>query len=173
MKKSEVSPERWEAFLAYGRKWREKNKDRRRQQEIKAKERFMADPEKRARYNRQRLDWQRGAHASPEDRARYNAMQRTYRNRDYKQRKFGAPFTKALVAELLVIQNHACGVCGKDLRQHKYHRDHDHENGKPRGLLCVTCNVLEGKALKSGLGHAEYFRRMLDYLANPPAGKVN
>jgi hypothetical protein len=34
-----------------------------------------------------------------------------------------------------------CGICGrKPLPHRRLDRDHDHRTGKPRGLLCHSCN---------------------------------
>jgi hypothetical protein len=33
-----------------------------------------------------------------------------------------------------------CGICGKTSKGRRLDRDHDHRTGKPRGLLCWSCN---------------------------------
>lgn len=33
-----------------------------------------------------------------------------------------------------------CEICGNPPKKRALHRDHDHKTGKPRGLLCFTCN---------------------------------
>jgi hypothetical protein len=33
-----------------------------------------------------------------------------------------------------------CGICGKVSNGRRLDRDHDHKTGKPRGLLCWSCN---------------------------------
>lgn len=39
----------------------------------------------------------------------------------------------------------ACGICGRKPPAVKLHRDHEHKgNGRPRGLLCVACNMRLG-----------------------------
>lgn len=43
--------------------------------------------------------------------------------------------------------------------------DHDHASGEIRGKLCKHCNDLLGRVKDD----PEYFRRMIDYLENPPA----
>jgi DNA-directed RNA polymerase subunit RPC12/RpoP len=60
--------------------------------------------------------------------------------------KFG--ITKDEYIELLHKQNYRCAICG--IKQHKLSRnlaiDHNHKTGKIRGLLCMECNLLLGKA---------------------------
>lgn len=46
--------------------------------------------------------------------------------------------------------------------------DHDHKTGIIRGVLCKHCNDLLGRVRDD----PEYFRRMNEYLANPPAVQV-
>lgn len=46
--------------------------------------------------------------------------------------------------------------------------DHDHETGVVRGKLCKHCNDLLGRVKDD----PEYFRRMIAYLANPPAVRL-
>ena len=49
--------------------------------------------------------------------------------------------------DLLAAHNRCCGICGKghdDLAK-GLHVDHNHETGKVRGLLCVTCNAHLGR----------------------------
>lgn len=44
--------------------------------------------------------------------------------------------------EMLLVQNGCCAICGKHKSEFKkrLHVDHDHSNGKVRGLLCWGCN---------------------------------
>ena len=46
--------------------------------------------------------------------------------------------------------------------------DHDHRTGVVRGKLCKHCNDLLGRIKDD----PEYFRRMVAYLANPPAVRL-
>lgn len=39
-----------------------------------------------------------------------------------------------------------CGICGRKPPAVNLHRDHEHKgNGRPRGLLCVACNMRLGE----------------------------
>lgn len=48
-------------------------------------------------------------------------------------------------------QNECCAICGKhySLFNTRLHVDHNHSTGKIRGLLCLNCNHLIGKAHES------------------------
>jgi len=60
--------------------------------------------------------------------------------------KFG--ITKEEYIKLLLKQNYRCAICG--IKQNKLSRslaiDHNHVTNKIRGLLCIECNFLLGKA---------------------------
>ena len=66
--------------------------------------------------------------------------------------------------ELLSRQDHACAIClSKTAGGHgRFHIDHDHTNGKIRGLLCHHCNTILGHAKDN----AETLRRATAYLEN-------
>ena len=75
---------------------------------------------------------------------------------------------RALVPQLLELQNHQCAICHGDITLSTVHIDHDHKTGYVRGALCGHCN--------KGLG---FFRDSLDNLANakkyllqPPADRL-
>lgn len=73
-------------------------------------------------------------------------------------------------AALLVIQGNACAVCGAAGPDRA---DHDHDTGLLRGMLCKSCNVMEGKTRLRPCGISdEVLARFDAYRAKPPAGKV-
>ena len=73
-------------------------------------------------------------------------------------------------AALLVIQGNACAVCGA---ADPDRADHDHDTGLLRGMLCKSCNAIEGKTRSQFYGLSDEVRARFDaYRANPPAGKV-
>ena len=54
--------------------------------------------------------------------------------------------TLELPREVFVEANggsEACGICGAERRdgQKRFHRDHDHRTGRPRGIHCFPCNA--------------------------------
>jgi len=53
------------------------------------------------------------------------------------------PSWKETRCRLLVEQDFKCAICSHNISEYPQ-LDHDHENGKIRGVLCTTCN--------SGLG---------------------
>ena len=56
-------------------------------------------------------------------------------------------FTPELYDSMLELQNNLCALCGTSEPGGMYgvfHADHDHATGKPRGLLCWTCNSALG-----------------------------
>jgi len=68
--------------------------------------------------------------------------------------------------ELLEFQGGGCAICSKpiDELRRRMNIDHDHKNGKVRGILCSGCNT--------GLGHLgdniEGLKKALYYLENTP-----
>ena len=70
--------------------------------------------------------------------------------REYWQNRKAVPVP---YATLFKRQRGVCAICGNpETKTNKYGTvfslsyDHDHENGKYRGLLCYNCNLLLGKA---------------------------
>lgn len=66
--------------------------------------------------------------------------------------------TPVQVDEMYQLQKGLCQICGNEL-SNKYRIDHDHETGKPRGLLCHRCNLLI-----AGIDDRNFFEKALDYL---------
>lgn len=70
------------------------------------------------------------------------------------------------VSRLIERQKGRCVLCERDLPT-SFHVDHDHETGRLRGLLCVSCNLLLGRLEKSGRAWVD---RAFSYVTN--AGRV-
>lgn len=52
---------------------------------------------------------------------------------------------------IAVKQKYLCAICGCSLAAVKHALDHSHTNGSLRGVLCNTCNRVEGRVLKAVL----------------------
>lgn len=66
---------------------------------------------------------------------------------------------------ILHTQDHACGVCGCDLSSlptKQIHIDHDHNDGKIRGIVCRTCNWR-----LSAVDDSSWMQKALSYLSKP------
>ena len=48
--------------------------------------------------------------------------------------------------QMYIDQNGCCAVCGEAVPYDEVHTDHDHGTGKVRGLLCMGCNHMLGRA---------------------------
>jgi len=75
--------------------------------------------------------------------------------------------TKQMFDDLMVIQDGRCGCCREKLKTP--YADHDHEAQIPRGLLCNTCNRIEGLIKARGLTPHGFADRLQQYLDDPPA----
>lgn len=65
--------------------------------------------------------------------------------------------------EAYIKQNGRCAICGCKLNSSRYTRfagDHDHRNGKLRGLLCTNCNTALG-LFKDSIERLEMAKRYL------------
>lgn len=178
MRKATASPEGWGRYLAYQRKYRqtklEKERARLREYnsrpEVKDRRRvYDARPERRAR----KLAKSRTPEAKEKARLRFQKrcqddptllVQRRAWHREYR-----TGFDDALVAALLAIQDNRCAVCRAPFDKKRMHADHCHATGKPRGLLCIHCNLIDGMISRMGLNAVEFGHRLVAYLAMPPA----
>ncbi len=142
----------------YQRAWRERNRDK-----LKAYHRRWAEknPDKVLETSRKK----RRDH--PERCRQYQNRWRA-ENRDrvrlYELKaKYG--LSEDEVARLYSPENSVCGVCGS---KNELHVDHDHDTGAVRGLLCKTCNTVEGYIKKTGLDLITFCDRLGAYLTAPP-----
>lgn len=77
--------------------------------------------------------------------------------REQNLRKYGLSISE--YNQMRERQNYSCPICGlheSEVQQgkakkyeHALHVDHNHTTGKVRGLLCINCNNLIGKAKES------------------------
>ena len=113
------------------------------------------------------LEYGRERYANPE------AFTRRQMNRDiYKERrklssrkwylKSTYGITEEYYLKLLSLGNNSCWIC-KESYSYNLHLDHNHDNGKIRGLLCGECNRALGlfkdnkNILKLAIGYLEQF----------------
>lgn len=68
-----------------------------------------------------------------------NAKNRKKRIHRQSHRRVKYGIEPAEYKAMLVEQNNACAICKRSDEQ--LFVDHDHETGKPRGLLCRKCNT--------------------------------
>lgn len=59
-------------------------------------------------------------------------------------KKYGLAFDD--YKKLFIRQRGVCAICGEPQLNGSLCVDHNHENGKVRGLLCFRCNFLIGQA---------------------------
>jgi len=74
-------------------------------------------------------------------------------------------FTTKLFDEMLKAQGNLCALCGSDNpggRWNRFFADHNHETGKPRGLLCFHCNTALGIIEAREYSWLEKARQYLD-----------
>jgi hypothetical protein len=80
-----------------------------------------------------------------------------------KYRRYPKPVcTEAQWQAILDLQQGRCAVCGEEKELFK---DHSYRSGTLRGGLCRQCNCAAGMLKDS----PKRIRRLLAYLANPPA----
>lgn len=83
---------------------------------------------------------------------------KTHRDKNNKSNRKSLLKTKYRLSEedyeqMVIVQNNKCKICGRDMK--RPYVDHNHKQGKVRGLLCMNCNT--------ALGH---FRDSIEILQN-------
>jgi hypothetical protein len=76
----------------------------------------------------------------PDVAAKIKAYTVVNRRRDLLKHRYGLDI--ATYDALAASQNNVCAICGQPPRgkMQRLSVDHDHDSGKVRGLLCITCN---------------------------------
>ena len=128
--------------------------------ETKPETEFYPEPRNTGRNGRD----SRCSKCSREKVAKYRELNsdKVKRQQRISKRKKLTNFTNELYETTLQDQGGVCAICGTDNPGGRgtFHADHDHSNGKPRGVLCHSCNV--------GLGHfsdnIDLIQAALDYL---------
>lgn len=71
--------------------------------------------------------------------------------------------------KILKFQNNVCYICQRNDFRYSLAVDHNHNTGEVRGLLCKGCNRDLLGALHDNI---DALKRAIDYLENPPTGKM-
>lgn len=91
--------------------------------------------------------------------------------RKIRKREARTGFSQELFDETIRIQGNRCPVCerlfdGKDV---KPVADHCHDENKPRAVLCLICNSIEGFARKTGVPIYVIAKNLMVVKVHPPA----
>ena len=153
--KKTLTPEQKQRKAEYAKEWRklnpEKVKEHSKKSRIKNRTKILA---------RQRI-WTENNKERHSEQAKiwYNENKGRTRN-SYLKRFFGISLDD--YNELLEKQNGVCAICGGKSGKRSFSVDHDHTNGKVRGLLCRGCNV--------GIGNLnddpELLEKAIQYIKN-------
>lgn len=179
-RKSECTPEEWAEHLAYHRAYRDNNREAYRSQTRE----YQAKPEvkerRKARDMRPDVAERRHAYNSTEEAAmrRKERHQRLRADPDKwavkieSQRKRRTGFSKAEIDALMILQDSRCAVCERHFDNKQVRADHCHDSGKPRGLLCHHCNIIEGMLRSMSFTPEEFAIKLSAYLTHPPFLKL-
>lgn len=128
-----------DAYAAYSRDWRSRNRERSREIQRRA----YHKPSRRASHQAWRIN----------NKERIQAVERI--------RLYG--LSPEQWDALMMAQGGVCAICGRTNPSGRaLHVDHDHVTGRVRGLLCVRCNVALGRFGDS----AEMLIRAAEYLSD-------
>lgn len=157
--KETATPEQWAEFLA--------------QRRARYAARKVDDPEWYARQSAYLKRYQ----SSPKGRAKEKQRYQKQERKDYVRvlarfHRYG--ITAKQQRDLWLTQGGKCGVCRAHLAEvgpgtKHVHVDHNHETGVVRGLLCSSCNQIDGHLNKIGVTPAAFAARLQAYLDSPPA----
>ena len=72
-------------------------------------------------------------------------------------------FTPELFSSMLEYQNNLCAICNTDdPGPNGWQADHDHNNGKARGILCLRCNMGLGFLEQKGVDWADKAKKYIE-----------
>lgn len=161
-KKADSTPEEWALYLKRQRENNKKSyhkniKTVRGTRNRKQRERWATDAE----YRKKRLEVRKAYQVKPE------ALE-VKRKRDCARSRLKlAGMCQDTFDTLLALQKGRCAVCGCAFIKTP-HADHCHDTGSARGLLCASCNSIEGQIKAKGFTPAEFATRLQQYLDSPP-----
>ncbi|HET8869801.1 MAG TPA: endonuclease domain-containing protein [Aquabacterium sp.] len=176
-KKADCTPEEWAAHLEYHRLRHAANREKERARQREYRSRPEVKERRRLRDSTPEAKAKRRAYAhTPEAKARAKelvAARKADPDRHEKrlsaQRKRRTGMTNSDVQKLLEFQGNKCAVCEREFDGRQIRADHCHDSGKPRGLLCHHCNIIEGMLRGMALSPNEFAERLHKYLDSPPA----
>ena len=178
MKKAEVTAERWAQHLEYHRNLRLANLEKARASKREYASREHVKAKRRERDSSPEAVARRRAYAlTPEAKVRAKEIYQTrlandpeFRSkRNAHGRMLRTGFSQELILALVQSQGNRCAICSNSFDERRMHADHCHTTGKPRGLLCHHCNLIEGMISRIGIDPVEFGHRLVSYLSDPPA----
>ena len=92
----------------------------------------------------------------------------TYNSEDILYYDLKGKLKKEYTNKLLIKQNNCCAICSKDFKEERICLDHNHNNGKVRGLLCVSCNFM----LIHTHDNIEILNNAIIYIQNNPLKEI-
>ncbi len=173
LRKATATPEQWAKHLEYHRLRRLADPEAHRAK-MRAYRALPHVKEARRGYDQQsgNVKRRKAYHKVPEHKAtakdRY--QERFQKDPDFRhrrnvyQRKLRTGFDHDLVLAMIKAQDNRCAICFVSFDERRMVCDHDHAAGKPRGLLCHHCNIIEGMLVHVGLDPVEFARRLVQYL---------
>ena len=152
-----------EKVREYQRNWRKNNHEK----VLAARALWLANrnPERRERDKQYHREWAaKNRMKCLEKVLRYKQrnLEKVRKSDSINQIKYKYGISAEGYVEMARRQGNRCAICGvhQDKLKRRLAVDHDHSNGKVRGLLCAPCNCSLG-ALKENVST---FQRMIDYI---------
>lgn len=178
VKKADCTPEQWEAYKAYGRRYYAANRERAIERKKKYNRTEEAKKRRREYDMRPDVTARRKARQSDPDhqkalwqKIKADPVQRQKKLDSVRKHRTG--ICAETFAALYEIQDAKCGICTRPFDEQKPRADHCHASKQPRGLLCHHCNIIEGMVRSLGLTPHEFADRLHDYISNPPFNRVS
>lgn len=153
------------------KEWRKNNPEKQKELAKVARARRWSlvknDPDLKAKANERMREW----YSKPENKAKALARHKKnwVENVDVRRRKQSQNLsslygiTLEQKEQIFAAQGFKCAICEESESQdEKWHLDHDHQTGDVRGVLCMLCNMLLGKAKD----RPEVLRSAANYLEN-------
>lgn len=182
LRKDTASPEEWAAYLEYHRVRRLANLEHERGRLRQYNARPEVKARRKAHDSKPEIVAKRRAYAQTQEakakacdaRALHKANNpETWAKKMAAQLEARTGFTPELRQQVKAAQKNCCAVCRRTLEGRQARADHCHDTGKPRGLLCHHCNIIEGMLRGMQLSPVEFGARLALYLESPPAAEFH